>query len=54
MVKLIKKTEKPHYKTTCWVVEHRPGETDKRKQFTLYNTTLEEVEEILTKDFKEK
>lgn len=53
MVKLIKKTEKPITKTTLWVVE-RVADGVKRKQFSLYNTTLEEVEEMLLSKFKER
>jgi hypothetical protein len=52
-MKLVKKSERPTTKTTVWVVEHLPS-GDKRKQFSIYNTTLEEIEKILLQHFKEK
>jgi hypothetical protein len=52
-MKLIKKAEKPATKTTVWVVQQTPN-GDIRKQFTCYNTTVEEIEKILLQHFKEK
>lgn len=54
-MKLIKKTDKvePMRKTTIWVVE-TTSEGEKRKQFSCYNTSLEEVEELLLTKFKAK
>ena len=55
MVKLYKKTEQPMARTTIWAVEKTDrGTVVRRKQFTLYNTTLADVEKILAGAFKEK
>lgn len=52
-MKLIKRSEKPTTKTTVWVVEHTSNGAI-RKQFSIYNTTLAEIEKILLQYFKEK
>lgn len=54
MVKLIKKADKPTMKTTLWCIENKNGTDEKRKQFTLYGTTLSEIEEILMEKFRER
>jgi len=54
-MKLVKKGEKqPIEKTSIWVEQFVAGKVVKRKLFTCYNTTLEEVETCLLKTFEQK
>jgi len=54
-MKLIKKSSRGIGKVSVWVEEKDSDNTlIKRKLFTIYDTTLKEIEEMLLENFKEK
>ena len=63
-MKLIKKGNRKPSKTIVWLVEkngesvskgiQNRGFKDRRKQFTCYDTTIEEIEKLILVNFEEK